>query len=226
MKDHASRAALVAALIAAGTVALAGTTTAAAAADTTVSPTVSPTDPRLVPNPVESSDEGTSWTCRAAGPDITCDGDLAYGWSAEPGPDDWCAQPLWSVDGRFHRTQARWYSLDPASGQYLEYFRLVHVDISDALVASPDAPASLGVQTRLLMTWRSDFGTPGVLDSRVTRKQGIDTWFKTARGGVFTLDVGQKTTILSDDFDLRGRWDIAAGDPGVEFGKVCTALGL
>lgn len=209
-----------AALLGAGTLALVGTP--AAAADTTISPT----DTRLVPNPVESSDEGTSWTCRTAGPDVTCTGDLAYGWTAEPGPDDWCTQPLWSVDGRFHRTQARWYSLDPASGRYLEYFRLVHLDTSDALVASSDAPASTGVQTRLLMTWRSDFDTPGVLDSRVTRKQGIDTWFKTAHGGVFTLDVGQKTTVLSDDFDLRGRWDVATGDPGVEFGKVCTALGL
>ena len=62
------------------------------------------------------------------------------------------------------------------------------------------------------MLWASDFVVPGDLDSRVTRKQGIDTWFKTPHGGVFTLDVGQKTTIFSDDFDLRGRWDVALGD--------------
>ena len=28
------------------------------------------------------------------------------------------------------------------------------------------------------------------------------------------------------DFDFKGRWDIALGDPATEFGKVCSALGL
>ena len=71
------------------------------------------------------------------------------------------------------------------------------------------------------------FAIPGDLDSRITRKQGIDTWFQPSHGGVFTLDVGQKTTIGTDDYDLHGRWDVAtASDPFEEFGKVCSSLGL
>jgi hypothetical protein len=63
------------------------------------------------------------------------------------------------------------------------------------------------------------------LDSRVTRKQGIDTLVKSPNGGLVLVDVGQKTTVLGDDFDFKGRWDIALGDPEVEFGKICSALG-
>jgi hypothetical protein len=37
---------------------------------------------------------------------------------------------------------------------------------------------------------------------------------------------GSDGTVLGEDFDFRGRWDIALGDPAVEFGKVCNALGL
>lgn len=187
---------------------------------------VDPTDSRLIPQPIENSDPGTSWTCMSVGSEVQCAGDLAYSWVAEPGPDDWCTQPLWSVNGQFSRSQTRYYSLDTATGYLLEYKRLVHLDGSDTLVATPDASPSGGVQTRGLMTWRSDFGVPGDLDSRVTRKQGIDTMFKLPQGGVFTMDVGQKKTILGDDFAFHGRWDIALGDPPTEFGKVCTALGL
>lgn len=186
-----------------------------------------PSDPVLVPNPTESSDPGTSWTCRPTGASVTCTGALAYGWDVEPGPDDWCSVPLYSADGHFDRRQTRYYTLDPASGNYLETNRLVHLEITDALTAAPDDPDVARVGTVLRMTWASDFLTPGDLDSRVTRKQGIDTWFQPEHGGVFTLDVGQKTTVGSDDFDLRGRWDVAtAGDPHLEFGKVCTSLGL
>jgi hypothetical protein len=64
------------------------------------------------------------------------------------------------------------------------------------------------------------------VDSRVTQKQGIDTFIKPPNGGLIVLDVGQKMTVLDEDFDFRGRWDIALGDPAVEFGKVCNALGL
>lgn len=76
------------------------------------------------------------------------------------------------------------------------------------------------------MTWLTTFQTPGDLDSRITRKQGIDTLIKLPNGAVITLDVGQKTTILSDDFDFKGQWDIALGDPAVVFGKICSALGV
>jgi hypothetical protein len=78
----------------------------------------------------------------------------------------------------------------------------------------------------LRMTWVSTFQRPGDPDSRVTRKQGIDTWFQAPRGGVFTLDVGQNTQILDDGVNFHGRWDIALGDGAAEFTKVCTALGL
>jgi hypothetical protein len=75
------------------------------------------------------------------------------------------------------------------------------------------------------MTWLITFQTPGDLDSRVAQKQGIDTFLKLPNGELLVLDVGQKTTVLGEDFDLRGRWDIALGDLAVEFGKVCSALG-
>jgi hypothetical protein len=43
------------------------------------------------------------------------------------------------------------------------------------------------------MTWITTFQIPGDLDSRVTRKQGIDTFIKASNGGLIVLDVGQKT---------------------------------
>jgi hypothetical protein len=189
-------------------------------------PPIDPTDGRLVPNPIESSDPGTQWTCRQAGPDVQCVSDLSLTWGSEPGPDDWCAQPLYSVDGHFTRSQTRYYAPDVATGTYLETNRLVHLDIGDSLVALPDQAADEGVRSVLRMTWLSTFTRPGDLDSRVTQKQGIDTYFRAPDGGVFTLDVGQKTTIFADDFDFHGRWDIALGDAGTEFTKVCNALGL
>ena len=80
------------------------------------------------------------------------------------------------------------------------------------------------------MTWLSTFQTLGDPDSRITRKQGIDTFIKLPNGGIILLDVGQKAedlvTAPGEDFNFRGRWDIALGDPAVEFGKVCSALGL
>ena len=81
-------------------------------------------------------------------------GSLRYTWASEPGPDDWCTQPLWSIDGSFERRQTRSYALDPATGQYLEYFRLVNLQIADSLAAAPDADPTTGVKTRLQMTWR------------------------------------------------------------------------
>ena len=187
---------------------------------------VDPTDARLVPNPIEFSDEGTAWTCRHAGPEITCTGSQQFSWDAVEGPADWCAIPLWSVAGSFTREQTRRYGYDAATGDYLEYKRLIHLDSSEHLAAASDAQAEDGVFARLAMTWISIFGTPGDLGSRVTRKQGIDTFFQGPDGGVFILDVGQKKTIGSDDYDFRGRWDIALGDPSTEFAKVCAALGL
>jgi hypothetical protein len=82
------------------------------------------------------------------------------------------------------------------------------------------------VTARLNMTWLNTFQIPGDLDSRVTRKQGVDTLIKLPNGELVTLDVGQKTTILSDDFAFKGRWDIALGDPRATFGKICSALGV
>jgi hypothetical protein len=188
--------------------------------------TIDPSDAHLVPNPIESSDEGTAWTCRATGPEITCTGSLGFSWDAVEGPDDWCAVTLWSVDGSFTREQTRRYGYDADTGDYLEYKRLIHLDSSEHLAAAPDAQPEDGVFARLAMTWISTFGTPGDLGSRVTRKQGIDTFFQGPDGGAFILDVGQKKTIGSDDYDFRGRWDIALGDPSTEFAQVCAALGL
>jgi hypothetical protein len=130
------------------------------------------------------------------------------------------------VDGQFDRRQTRYYSFDPTTGSYLETNRLAHMDITDSLVSAPDAPSSDGVATVLRMMWATDFTRPGDLDSRIARKQGIDTWFQAPHGGVFTLDVGQKKTVLGEDFDFHGRWDIALGDDAAEFTKVCTALGI
>jgi hypothetical protein len=216
LKDQRRWAALIAA---AGLFALPGVASAAEA-------TIDPTDAALVPNPVVASDPGTQWTCAKVGGDVQCTGDLSYTWESQPGPDDWCSQPLFSVDGQFDRRQTRYYSFDPITGSYLETKRLIHLDITDSLVSTPDAPSSDGVATVLRMMWVSDFTRPGDLDSRITRKQGIDTMFKAPHGGVFTLDVGQEKGVLGEDFDFHGRWDIALGDGAAEFTKVCTALGL
>jgi hypothetical protein len=51
----------------------------------------------LVPNPTESSDEGTVWTCRVTGPEVQCTGTLTISWVLQEGPGDWCAVPLYSV---------------------------------------------------------------------------------------------------------------------------------
>jgi hypothetical protein len=188
--------------------------------------TIDPSDSRLVPNPIESSDEGTVWTCRVTGPEVQCTGTLAISWVLQEGPGDWCAVPLYSVNGTFTRAQTRYYAYDAASGQYLEYKRLIHLYSNEYLTPEPDPSSTNVVIGRLNMTWISTFQTPGDLDSRVTQKQGIDTFIKPPNGGLVVLDVGQKMTVLGEDFDFRGRWDIALGDPAVEFGKVCSALGL
>ena len=197
----------------------------ASASDATSVGVVLPSDPRLVPNPIEASDEGTMWKCRATGSEIQCTGSLTTSWDVQEGPGDWCEVPLYSLDGTASRTQTRYYRLDPTTGDYLEYKRLVHLSSRELLAPSPDAGVEGSVLARLGMTWLSSFTTPGDLDSRVTRKQGIDTMIKSSAGGVVLLDVGQKSTVASEDFDFKGRWDIALGDPAIEFGKVCTALG-
>ena len=192
--------------------------------------TIDPSDPRLVPNPIESSDEGTAWICRTVGAEILCDGTLTITWPLQEGPGDWCAVPLYSVDGTFMRTQTRYYAYDAASNQYLEYKRLVHRYSNEFLTPDPDPASENVVEGVLRMTWTSAFQVPGDLDSRITRKQGIDTFIKSPSGGIIVLDVGQTTensaTAPGDDFNFKGRWDIALGDPAVEFGKVCAALGV
>jgi hypothetical protein len=197
---------------------------------TQVKTTIDPSDPRLVPNPIESSDPGTSWTCRLTGPEVQCTGAVRISWELQDGPGDWCAVPLYSVNGTFARAQTRHYLYDAASGQYLEYKRLIHLDINEFLTPVPDPAATNVVIARLNMTWLTTFQTPGDVDSRITRKQGIDTFIKPPRGGLLVLDVGQKTEDLAtapgEDFNFRGRWDIALGDPAVAFGKVCSALGV
>jgi hypothetical protein len=193
-------------------------------------PTIDPSDPRLVPNPIESSDEGTVWTCWVTGPEVQCTGTLTISWALQEGPGDWCAVPLYSVNGTFTRTQTRYYTYDATSGQYLEYKRLIHLYSNEYLTPDPDPSSTNVVIGRLNMTWISTFQTLGDLDSRITRKQGIDSFIKLPNGGIILLDVGQKTedlvTAPGEDFNFRGRWDIALGDPAVEFGKVCNALGL
>jgi hypothetical protein len=207
-------------------VVMATAATLAVAAPAFAQPAMDPSDPRLVPNPVESSDEGTAWTCRVAGRDVQCTGALTQAWDLQEGPGDWCAVPLYSANGTFTRTQTRYYTYDDASGQYLESKRLIHLSSNEFLTPAPD-PASTDVVTaRLNMTWVTTFQTPGDLDSRVTQKQGIDTFIKPPNGPLVVLDVGQKVTVLAEDFDFKGRWDIALGDPEVEFGKVCSALGV
>ena len=191
--------------------------------------TIDPSDPRLVPNPIETSDEGTVWTCRLTGTDVQCAGTLTISWALQEGPgelSDVCGAPVYSVNGTFSREQTRYYAYDAASGEYLEYKRLIHLYSNESLTLVPDPSSTNVVTARLLMTWITTFQTPGDLDSRVTRKQGIDTFVKPPNGGLVVLDVGQKTTVLGEDFNFRGRWDIALGDPEVEFGKICSALGL
>jgi hypothetical protein len=188
------------------------------------SATIGPTDPRLVPNPIESSDAGTAWSCRVVDGDVRCNGSLTITWDVADGPDDWCRAPLASVDGTFTRRQTRYYQYDAATGEYLEYKRIVHLSSDESL--TPDPGSTNVVSSRLNMTWVSDFGVPGDLDSRVTRKQGIDTFLKPSGTGLLTLDVGQKTTVEGEDFDFAGRWDIALGDPDTAFAPVCSALGL
>jgi hypothetical protein len=211
-------------------VAWAGTPEAESASLTQGMTTIDPSDPRLVPNPIESSDEGTVWTCRVTGPEVQCTGTFTFSWELQEGPGDWCAVPLYSVNGTFTRTQTRYYTFDADSGQYLEYKRLIHLDASEYLTPVSDPNSTNVVIGRLNMTWLSTFQTLGDPDSRITRKQGIDTFIKLPNGGIILLDVGQKTedlvTAPGEDFNFRGRWDIALGDPAVEFGKVCHALGL
>jgi hypothetical protein len=187
--------------------------------------TIDPSDPRLVPNPIGSSDEGTAWTCRVTGSDVQCTGMFAITWELD-GPIELCSAPLYSVNGSFTRIQTRYYSLDAASGDYLEYKRLIHLDFSDSLTPDPDPSATNIVLTRLGMTWISTFDVPGDLASVVIRKQGIDTFIKRPDGGIVLLDVGQKSTFMGEDFDFRGRWDIHLGDEAVELAKICGALGL
>jgi hypothetical protein len=187
---------------------------------------IEPSDQRLVPNPIEASDEGTAWACQAAtGTDVRCTGALTTTWVLQDGPGDWCAVPLYSVNGIATRTQTRYYTYDAASDRYLERKRLIHLGSDESLTPDADPSSPNVVTARLGMTWISRFQTLGDLDSRVTRKQGIDTLVKSPNGGVVVLDVGQKTTVLGDDFEFKGRWDIALGDPAVQFGKICAALG-
>jgi hypothetical protein len=138
--------------------------------------------------------------------------------------------PLYSVNGIFTRDQTRHYAYDAATGKYLEYKRLIHLYSNESLTPVADPDSTNVVIGQLNMTWLTTFQTPGDLDSRITRKQGIDTFIKTPNGGLIVMDVGQKTedlvTAPGEDFNFRGRWDIALGDPAVEFGKVCNALGL
>lgn len=193
-------------------------------------PSIDPSDPRLVPNPIDSSDPGTDWTCRFTGPEVQCTGTLTISWDLENGPDDWCAEPLYSVNGTFTRSQTRYYTYASASDQYLEYKRLIHLYANELLTPDPEPESENVVVARLNMTWLSTLQTLGDPDSRITRKQGIDTFIKPPNGRIVVLDVGQKTedlvTAPGEDFNFRGRWDIALGDPAVEFGKVCSSLGL
>lgn len=187
--------------------------------------TIDPSDPRLVPNPIESSDEGTVWACQVTGSDVHCEGTLTISWQLQDGPDV-CAAPVYSLNGVVTRTQTRYYSYDAASGRYLEYKRLVHLYSNEYFTPVPNPDSADVVIARLSMTWISTFQIPGDLDSRSTQKQGIDTLLKRPDGALLVLDVGQKTTVLGEDFDFHGRWDIALGNFEEEVGKVCAALGV
>ena len=154
------------------------------------SPGVDPSDSRLVPSPIDTSDPGTTWTCRLAGTDVQCAGSLTIVWQEQEGPDDWCSVPLSSINGTFTRTQTRYYAYDGATGAYLEYKRLIHLDSDENL--TPDPASADFVIARLSMTWKTSFHVRGDIDSRITRKQGIDTLIKRPDGGLVLLDVGQK----------------------------------
>src|SRR5688500_216412 len=77
----------------------AATPEAKSASSTQTMITIDPSDPRLVPNPIEASDEGTAWKCRLTGADVQCTGALTVSWELQEGPGDWCAVPLYSVNG-------------------------------------------------------------------------------------------------------------------------------
>jgi hypothetical protein len=136
-------------------VAWAGTPEAESASATQGMTTIDPSDPRLVPNPLESSDEGTVWTCRVTGPEVQCTGKLAISWERQEGPGDWCAVPLYSVNGTFTRAQTRYYAYDAANGQFLEYKRLIHLYSNEYLTPVPDPNSTNVVIARLNMTWIS-----------------------------------------------------------------------
>src|SRR4051794_37310849 len=104
--------------------------------------------------------------------DVQCTGALTTTWDVQDGPGDWCAVPLYSVNGTFIRRQTRYYTAY-TDGQYLEYKRLVHPYSNEYLSPTPDASSTNVLLARMNMTWLTTFETPGDLDSRVTRKQGI-----------------------------------------------------
>lgn len=130
----------------------------------------------------------------------------------------------------------------------------VHGPVFAVVVAHPDDDAFTWAGTVALHAQDPDFrfvlihatngeagdirpGFPATRDTlgRIRRRECEAAWRPVGRppdrhdwlGGVSTLDIGQKTTIGTDDFDLRGRWDIALGEgPFLEIHKVCNALGL
>ena len=77
----------------------------------------------------------------------------------------------------------RYYTYDAASDRYLEYKRLIHLNSDESLTPVPDPDSPNVVTARLIMTWISRFQTPGDLDSRDTRKQGIDTFVNRRTAG-------------------------------------------
>ena len=93
----------------------AGTAEARSASLTQAMTTIDPSDLRLVPNPIESSDEGTAWTCQVTGSEVQCTGTLRISWELQEAPDQFCAVPLYSVNGTFSREQTRYYTYDAAS---------------------------------------------------------------------------------------------------------------
>ena len=105
-------------------------------------PEVDPADTRLVPSPIETSDPGTTWACRLTGTGAQCAGSLTVTWPEVEGPGDWCSVPLISVDGTFTRTQTRYYAHDGATGDYLEYKRLIHLDSEENLTPTRLPPTS------------------------------------------------------------------------------------
>lgn len=190
---------------------------------------IDPTDSRLVPNPIDTSDPGTTWSCNFVGSEVQCSGVLKISWQGPEGPIPLCSVPLYSVNGHFARTQTRHYAFDAATGRYLEYKRLIHLVAGDSITPTPDPASTNYLVTKYQMTWLTSFHVPGDNDSRVTRKQGVDTFVKRPDGGIVLLDVGQRTEDLTiapgEDFDFRGRYDVALGAPDA-LNKICTALGI